>query len=198
MCNDYEQIEYQAIAGHQGFRDRARALLLGADNAAIKSGRAQSVQAISGTGALSLGGDFLVKFFPKSNVYLPDPTWPNHPQTFARSGTKNYRYWDEKTRGLDFKGMVYHHITITTTASNHESIIQHCNCLHNLIMYDGYRLKISVTLQQVQSSYYTRVLTTQQVLTLLVINGVKSLMSSRPRITSPSSTVHIKALPLVT
>jgi len=118
--------EYQPIAGHDGYRVRARALLLGADSPAIKENRAVTVQTISGTGALSLGGDFLVKFWPKANVYLPDPTWPNHPQNFARSGVKNYRYWDEKTRGLDFKGM----IEDINNAPSGSIILLHA-CAHN-------------------------------------------------------------------
>jgi aspartate/tyrosine/aromatic aminotransferase len=40
-------------------------------------------------------------------VYLPNPTWGNHNTIFQDSGfaCKAYKYYDEKTCGLDFKGL---------------------------------------------------------------------------------------------
>ena len=33
------------------------------------------MQALSGTGSLRLGFEFLKKHYPNKTVYLPDPTW---------------------------------------------------------------------------------------------------------------------------
>jgi len=57
---------------------------------------------------LSLGADFISTYFPKVPIYLPVPTWGNHDQIFSRGTNpiKKYRYWHEKTRGLDFAGML--------------------------------------------------------------------------------------------
>jgi len=41
-------------------------------------------------------------------LYLSDPTWGNHNQIFAKIGmdVRKYRYFDKKTKGLDFAGMI--------------------------------------------------------------------------------------------
>ena len=66
-------------------------------------------QSISGTGALRIGGAFLQRFYPHSKaIYLPTPTWGNHIPIFKDAGleVKQYRYYDKKTVGLDFAGML--------------------------------------------------------------------------------------------
>jgi len=72
----------------------------------LKEERVASVQAISGTGALRVCGEYLNKFYPNKNIYFPDPTWGNHKPLMTDSGLtwKNYRYYDGKG-GLDFAGM---------------------------------------------------------------------------------------------
>jgi len=51
--------------------------------------------------------DFLVKFRP-SPIYVSNPTWGNHNQVFTTAGlqVRQYRYFDKKTKGLDFNGMI--------------------------------------------------------------------------------------------
>ncbi len=66
-----------------------------------------TVQGISGTGSLRIGGAYLQKWFPgKKDIYLPGPTWGNHIPLFKHSGleVKQYRYYDPKTCGFDFQG----------------------------------------------------------------------------------------------
>lgn len=65
------------------------------------------MQALSGTGALRLIGEFLARFKPM-DVYLPTPTWGNHIPIFGDSGlqVKKYRYYDPATKGLDLKGLL--------------------------------------------------------------------------------------------
>ena len=66
-------------------------------------------QSISGTGALRIGGAFLGRFYPHTKtIYLPVPSWGNHTPIFRDSGleVKGYRYFDKKTVGLDFAGMI--------------------------------------------------------------------------------------------
>jgi len=73
-----------------------------------------TLQAISGTGALRVGADFIQRFLnvPGENgkkvVYVPNPTWGNHNVIYKDAGldVKSYRYYDPKTCGLDFAGMV--------------------------------------------------------------------------------------------
>jgi aspartate aminotransferase, mitochondrial len=48
----------------------------GSTSKALENGLVGGVQAISGTGALRLGGEFLARFRGKNTpLYLPNPTW---------------------------------------------------------------------------------------------------------------------------
>ena len=66
-----------------------------------------SAQTLSGTGALRIIADFL-KIHRPAPIYVSDPTWGNHNQIFAIAGleVRPYRYFDKKTKGLDFAGMM--------------------------------------------------------------------------------------------
>lgn len=49
------------------------------------------------------------RFYPAGKtIYLPTPSWGNHTPIFRDSGleVKQYRYYDKKTVGLDFDGMI--------------------------------------------------------------------------------------------
>jgi len=97
--------EYLPIAGHSGFSEAAKKLVFGADIKNLDS--IVTVQSISGSGALRVGGEFLKKFMPEI-VYIPNPTWGNHPEIFASSGLKTveYPYFNSKLKNLDFEGMI--------------------------------------------------------------------------------------------
>jgi aspartate aminotransferase len=66
------------------------------------------VMPIAGTGSLRVGAAFIEKWLPGKTVYLSSPTWGNHKNIFGDAGVewKEYRYFDKKTTGLDFEGMV--------------------------------------------------------------------------------------------
>lgn len=68
-----------------------------------------TIQALSGTGALRVGAEFLSHFYPTSKaVLIPRPTWANHGAIFNRAGLEvsEYAYYDPKTMGLDFDGLL--------------------------------------------------------------------------------------------
>ena len=67
-----------------------------------------TVQALGGTGGLRVGADFLKLAQPRSEVWISDPSWENHRQLFEAAGFKvnAYPYYDPKTHGLDFAGMI--------------------------------------------------------------------------------------------
>jgi aspartate aminotransferase len=77
----------------------------------VSSGRYITVQAISGTGALRICGEFLAKLYPfpggQKQIHVPTPTWGNHIPIFKDSGVEPvyYKYYQKDTRGLDFDGM---------------------------------------------------------------------------------------------
>ena len=66
-----------------------------------------TVQAISGTGALRVAGEFLARFIPGTPIYLPNPTWANHIPIFKDSGieVKTYSYYNPENCGLNFAGL---------------------------------------------------------------------------------------------
>lgn len=77
-------------------------------DATISSGRVATTQALSGTGALQMVGQFLKTMLNCDAIALPDPTWGNHNAIFKRAGLeiKTYTYYHPATRGFDFYGMM--------------------------------------------------------------------------------------------
>ncbi|UYV70829.1 GOT2 [Cordylochernes scorpioides] len=121
--------EYTTIAGIPEFCKAAAELAFDKDSTTIKEGLNATVQGISGTGSLMIGGAFISQFLkgPKE-IYLPSPTWGNHIPLFKRAGftVKQYRYYDSKTCGLDFNGLME---DISKIPSN-SAILLHA-CAHN-------------------------------------------------------------------
>ena len=99
---------YLPIDGIPAYDREARALLFGANADVITAGRAVTVQAVGGTGALKVGADFLRRFAPGAEVWISDPSWENHRALFEGAGftVNTYPYYDSATRGLDFAGMI--------------------------------------------------------------------------------------------
>lgn len=99
--------EYSPIGGTAEFCKNSILLALGEDSQHVANGTNATVQAISGTGALRIGGAFLASFFPGAkDIYLPTPSWGNHGPIFRHSGlnVKAYRYYQPSSCGFDFKG----------------------------------------------------------------------------------------------
>jgi len=98
--------EYTGISGEPAFTNASAKLLFGDNSIAIKEGLVCTSQAISGTGALRIAGNFLRRYFKNESIYVPNPTWGNHIPLFVDSGFKveKYTYYDGNT-GLDFQGM---------------------------------------------------------------------------------------------
>jgi len=120
--------EYTAIGGVPSFNKAAAKLVFGSDCQQLKDGKIVTVQAISGTGALRIAGEWLAKFYSQSTVYMPDPTWANHGPIFKDSGLKtaSYAYYDPKTCGLNYEGMIR-----DIKAAPEGSIILLHACAHN-------------------------------------------------------------------
>lgn len=120
--------EYLGQGGYEAFCQAARELVVGKGNPCLSSGKMVSVQSLSGTGALRLTMDFLKKYSPGSALYYPNPTWGNHNAIAKEAGvtTAKYRYWDPKTRGLNFEGMIQ-----DIAAAPKGSVICLHACAHN-------------------------------------------------------------------
>jgi aromatic-amino-acid transaminase len=93
---------YLPIDGLATYDQAVQRLVFGASSKNIVT-----VQALGGTGGLKIGADFLKQIDPAAQVWISEPSWENHRQLFEQAGftVRSYRYYDPKTRGLDFAGM---------------------------------------------------------------------------------------------
>ncbi|KAL0924341.1 hypothetical protein M5K25_005157 [Dendrobium thyrsiflorum] len=109
LVNDPVRVkEYLPITGLADFNKLSAKLIFGADSPAIRENRVATVQCLSGTGSLRVGGEFLARHYHERTIYIPQPTWGNHPKIFTLAGlaVKYYRYYDPATRGLNFHGLL--------------------------------------------------------------------------------------------
>jgi len=99
---------YLPIDGLPAYDRAVQELVFGTDARALKEGRIVTVQALGGTGGLKVGADFLRRLAPSAEAWISDPTWENHRGLFENAGfgVRAYPYYDPKTHGVDFGGMV--------------------------------------------------------------------------------------------
>jgi len=121
--------EYLPITGLAEFTKLAAKLAYGESSAPLSENRVAVTQSISGTGALRIGGAFLARHYPHLKIiYVPSPTWGNHPPVFRDSGleVRSYRYFDKENVGLDWAGLVE-----DLKAAPEKSIVLLHACAHN-------------------------------------------------------------------
>ncbi|XP_078439335.1 aspartate aminotransferase 5 [Wolffia australiana] len=123
-----ENKEYLPIEGLAGFNKVTAELIFGVDSSVLMEGRVATVQGLSGTGSLRLAAAFIQRYFPGAKALISAPTWGNHKNIFNDAGVpwSEYRYYDQKTVGLDFDGMI-EDIKAAPTGS---FIVLH-GCAHN-------------------------------------------------------------------
>lgn len=99
---------YLPPAGVAAFNEGMQRLVLGADSAALQSGRVTSIQAPGGCGALRIGAEVVQAAAPGARVWVSDPTWPVHLPLLGSVGLRfeTYRYYDAATHGVNFDAMV--------------------------------------------------------------------------------------------
>jgi len=119
---------YKPIVGDPAYTGAVRDLLFGADHPLLAAGRAQTLHAPGGTGALRVAADLLRRLRPEVTVWLSTPTWPNHPQVFAAAGlqTRAYSYLHPTSGGLDLAAL----LGSLVDASPGDVVVLH-GCCHN-------------------------------------------------------------------
>jgi aromatic-amino-acid transaminase len=119
---------YLPIEGLAAYDKAVQELIFGQDSEVIKQKRVVTVQAVGGTGGLKIGADFLRQLSPQSTVWISEPSWENHRQLFEAAGftVQSYPYYDPKTHGLDFPGMLGKLKTLPSGAI----VVLHA-CCHN-------------------------------------------------------------------
>ncbi len=97
---------YTALVGDAAFNEAIAALVLGEGLA--RSGRVSVAATPGGTGAIRQAAELIERARPGATVWLPDPTWPNHPAVLAPAGLRvaRYRYYDAATGDVDLGGML--------------------------------------------------------------------------------------------
>jgi len=94
--------EYQPIDGDPQYLHSLLKLVLGGSS----FDHIFAAQTLGGTGALRLGGQFLVEQGMKE-LFLPLPTWDNHARVFTKAGchVHTYPYYDPEKKALNFPKM---------------------------------------------------------------------------------------------
>ncbi|RRS02431.1 aspartate/tyrosine/aromatic aminotransferase [Aquabacterium soli] len=148
---------YLPMSGAPDYRQAIQHLLFGAQHEAVTAGRIATIQTIGGSGALKVGGDFLKRYFPDSQVWVSDPTWDNHRAMFEGAGftVNTYPYYDPATGGLKFDEML-----AAMDALPAKSIVLLHACCHN---------PTGVDLSQAQWTALTAVLKARELLPFLDI-----------------------------
>lgn len=99
---------YLSIEGLANYGRLVRELTFGPLHEALQSGRAVTAQTPGGTGALRVAGDFLRRALLTPRIWIPRPTWANHPSIFQAAGFEvlTYPYLDPAGKRLDTESML--------------------------------------------------------------------------------------------
>lgn len=119
---------YKPIAGDPSYLERVRELVFGAGHAAVAEGRVELLHTPGGTGALRVAADTIRAVQRDACVWLPEPTWPNHPQVFDAAGlqTRSYPYLRPSHGELDIEAM----LASIRGATPGDVVVLH-GCCHN-------------------------------------------------------------------
>jgi aspartate/tyrosine/aromatic aminotransferase len=99
---------YRPIDGDPVYRAAVRDLIFGTDHEVVTSGRSATAHTPGGTGALRVAADFLAQEGGAGIVWLPEPTWPNHPQLFSLAGyeVRTYPYLQPGEARVDIDALL--------------------------------------------------------------------------------------------
>ncbi len=124
---------YLPIRGLPSYRELTQKMVFGADSEVVQSGRACTIQALGGTGAIKLGVDFMKNVCGTELGASSNPTWGNHDGIMRLAGmqVKKYRYYDAENYGVDFKGMLE---DVASMPAGSMPIFH--SCCHNPTGYD--------------------------------------------------------------
>ena len=99
---------YLPISGDAVYAECVQKLLFGKNSEVVAAGRAATVHAPGGTGALRVGGELLKIFRPEATVWVSTPTWANHIGIFSSSGfqIEKYPYYNSDNKSLNFEELL--------------------------------------------------------------------------------------------
>ncbi len=120
---------YVSPAGREEFNGAVASLVLGALHPALRDGRAVTLQAPGGCGALRVGAELIRAAAPGITVHVSTPTWGNHTPLLGGSGLRlaAYPYYDPAAHRLRFDAMLEH---LDGKARAGDVVLIHA-CCHN-------------------------------------------------------------------
>jgi aromatic-amino-acid transaminase len=127
LLQDSESKQYLPIDGDKTYLDQVGQLVFGQSFWQKNLTCISSFQSIGGTGALRIAGEFLKKEVG-SQIYISEPSWPNHKGVFSQAGLsiETYPYYDMKTNSMEFEKMA----TCLRTLPAKTVVLFHA-CCHN-------------------------------------------------------------------
>lgn len=128
LAKHLEPRPYLPMEGLAAYRSGCQNLLFGVNAKVLAEKRVATIQTVGASGALRVGGDFLKRFYPDSDVYVSDPTWDNHRAIFEAAGftVKTYPYYDNATGAVKFDEM----LAFLKTLPKNAIVLLH-PCCHN-------------------------------------------------------------------
>jgi aspartate aminotransferase/aromatic-amino-acid transaminase len=116
---------YKGVVGNKEFSAAIVDLALGG---VVDNSRIRTVNGAGGTGALMILMYVLGRARPKGNIYISDPSWPNHWPLAENANLtpKTYPYFDPKTRSVDFDAMM----KVVDGLTKDDILLLH-GCCHN-------------------------------------------------------------------
>ena len=116
---------YTGLAGDPAFSDAMIDLLL---SDTLSRDRIAAIATPGGTGAIRQALEMARLAAPEATVWISNPSWPNHASIvkFLQMPMREYRYFDEATRGVDFDGL----IADLGTVAPGDVVLLH-GCCHN-------------------------------------------------------------------
>ncbi len=119
---------YLTIDGVAAYNAATQVMLFGAYHEIIASQRAKTAQSLGGTGALRIAAEFVKRQTNAQNVWISNPTWPNHNAIFKAVGINicDYRYYNSQTHALDWDGLIQD----LSQAKQGDVVLLH-GCCHN-------------------------------------------------------------------
>ncbi|KER01896.1 aspartate/tyrosine/aromatic aminotransferase [Photorhabdus temperata] len=119
---------YLPISGLVEFGNVTQELLFGKDHPVVTDKRARTAQSPGGTGALRIAADFITKQTNAKQVWISNPTWPNHKNVFSAAGleVREYKYYDAEKHALNFEDM----LASLSDAQAGDVVLFH-GCCHN-------------------------------------------------------------------
>ena len=128
LVSNQETKTYLSPAGNSEFNRLVQDMLIGADHPAVRDGRVSTFQTPGGTGGVRIGLEFVKQCNPNANIWISNPTWPNH-TAITKSldlTPKQYRYYD--TKAGEF---LYEQMFEDLSAANVGDVVILHGCCHN-------------------------------------------------------------------